>query len=372
MGDFEEALDAVRRRLDRARDADDPALMLDPAAVAEADRLEALLSGDGADAIPAMIALGWVYSYRYSALSDDAGRRKYFDRAIESFTTCFCLLAVFRDGDIPEIPAALMPQVAIRAAEAGGRWLDAARSDPDPARPVMSVRLWQRIVAVTDAGHPGRAIFLSQLGAALLLRSERTGDRADLDAAIQSARDALAILPADDQDRAGYLNKLGAALLRRADLAKALADLDEGIQFIWDALTAAPEGHPDHAACLGTVASAFQVRFEHRGVRADLDAAIQFGRWAVDAFPDGDPARAVCLASLQLSLTARFRETGKLEDLDDVIEAVRSGLASPTASLIVACCLVTWAWCCSTGTSSPERWRTWMAPSPRTATRWPP
>lgn len=109
MGDFEEALDAVRRRLDRARDADDPALMLDPAAVAEADRLEALLSGDGADAIPAMIALGWVYSYRYSALSDDAGRRKYFDRAIESFTTCFCLLAVFRDGDIPEIPAALMP-----------------------------------------------------------------------------------------------------------------------------------------------------------------------------------------------------------------------------------------------------------------------
>jgi hypothetical protein len=67
-------------------------------------------------------------------------------------------------------------------------------------------------VAAAPAGHPDRAGYLSNLGIALRTRSERTGDRADLDAAIDLLRQAVAAAPAGHPDRAVMLSTLGTAL----------------------------------------------------------------------------------------------------------------------------------------------------------------
>ena len=70
-------------------------------------------------------------------------------------------------------------------------------------------------MAATPDDHPGRAMYLSNLGSALQTRFERTGGRPDLDAAVDVGRDAVAATPDDHPDRAGYLSNLGSALQTR-------------------------------------------------------------------------------------------------------------------------------------------------------------
>ena len=57
-------------------------------------------------------------------------------------------------------------------------------------------------MAATPADHPDRAVYLSNLGLALWTRFERTGDRADLDAAIDAGRQAVAVEVASPRVRA--------------------------------------------------------------------------------------------------------------------------------------------------------------------------
>ena len=58
-------------------------------------------------------------------------------------------------------------------------------------------------------------MYLSNLGIALLARFERTGDQADLDAAVGNLRAAVAATPAGHPNRAAYLSNLGNALQTR-------------------------------------------------------------------------------------------------------------------------------------------------------------
>ncbi|HZX99126.1 MAG TPA: hypothetical protein VFE92_06520 [Dermatophilaceae bacterium] len=50
-------------------------------------------------------------------------------------------------------------------------------------------RIGREAVDATPPGHPGRAMYLSNFGAWLRARFERTGDVADLYAAIQAGRE---------------------------------------------------------------------------------------------------------------------------------------------------------------------------------------
>ena len=63
----------------------------------------------------------------------------------------------------------------------------------------------------TPAGHPNLAGRLSNLGNALVRRFERTGDTADLDAAIDAGRQAVAASPAGHPNLATMLANLGNA-----------------------------------------------------------------------------------------------------------------------------------------------------------------
>ncbi|MGD0603235.1 MAG: hypothetical protein ABSA53_06505 [Streptosporangiaceae bacterium] len=70
----------------------------------------------------------------------------------------------------------------------------------------------------------------------LLQETLRTGDRADLDAAITAGRQAVAASPADHPDRAAMLTNLGIALGTRFERAGDLADLDTAIDLFQQAV----------------------------------------------------------------------------------------------------------------------------------------
>ena len=70
-------------------------------------------------------------------------------------------------------------------------------------------------MAATPTGHTEQAGWLSNLGATLLRRFERVGDLADLDAAVEAGRAAVAATPTGHPDQAMYLSNLGDALQTR-------------------------------------------------------------------------------------------------------------------------------------------------------------
>ena len=206
---------------------------------------------------------------------------------------------------------------------------------------------------------------LSNLGIALTARFERTGDQADLDAAIDAGQQALAATPADDPDRAGRLSNLGVALTARFERTGDRADLDAAIDLPgrrWrparPTTPTAPDGCPTSAppcgpglsgpgtgptwtprstpagrrwrparpatptapCTLSNLGLALRTRFERTGDRADLDAAIDAGQQAVAASPADHPDRAGYLSNLGNALRTRFERTGDQADLDAAID----------------------------------------------------
>jgi hypothetical protein len=121
------------------------------------------------------------------------------------------------------------------------------RQAPDPASECTlfnldsaSKRDW---VDVTPASHANRAMYLSNLGGSLAARFERTGDVANLDAAIRVAQDAVDATPTDRPDRAGNPSNLGIALSTRFQRAGDVADLDAALD-CWRRASAAETGTP--------------------------------------------------------------------------------------------------------------------------------
>ena len=96
--------------------------------------------------------------------------------------------------------------------------------------------LWGAVAVAADEG-PDRARILSNLGAALSTRFERSGDLSDLDEAVEHFRDAMTVADVDGPDRARYLSNLGAALSVRYRVSGQLSDFDEAINLFESSAT---------------------------------------------------------------------------------------------------------------------------------------
>ncbi|MGB9227960.1 hypothetical protein, partial [Mycobacterium sp.] len=175
---------------------------------------------------------------------------------------------------------------------------------------------------------PRQALYLANLNAYLQTRFERTGALADLDAAIEAGRAAVAAAPAGHRDRVASLVNLSNSLQLRFERAGTLADLDEAIEARRTAAAAAPVNDPNRAAIFANLASGLRTRFGRTGVLADLDAAIAAWQAAISA---DHPERATIFASLASGLQTRFESTAALADLDAEIEAYRSAVAAMAA-----------------------------------------
>jgi CHAT domain len=178
-----------------------------------------------------------------------------------------------------------------------------------------------------SAGSRDRAVMLGALGCMLHTRFELAGERADLDEAVATLREALADTPADDPLRDGMLSTLGMALGTRFDKFGELADLNEAVMRARDAVVSAPADHPNRAVYLLGLGLALQTRFARIGRTADLDNAVTALRDAVAATPNGHPNRAHYLSRLGSALYRRFARIGEPADLDAAVTVLRSAVA---------------------------------------------
>jgi hypothetical protein len=80
-----------------------------------------------------------------------------------------------------------------------------------------AVALGRQAVAVGRIDDPDWPMYLSDFGAFLQARFERTGDPADLDEAVKVGRQAVTATPADRPARGGYLSNLGFTMLVRLE-----------------------------------------------------------------------------------------------------------------------------------------------------------
>jgi TPR repeat protein len=80
-----------------------------------------------------------------------------------------------------------------------------------------AIRTARRAAAIVSAGTDEEVAALSNLGAALLRRSERTGRSADLDEATEVLRRAVSLSPSSGPQRDAAMFSLGDALRRRIE-----------------------------------------------------------------------------------------------------------------------------------------------------------
>ena len=113
---------------------------------------------------------------------------------------------------------------------------------------------------------PAAVMLFSNVGSWLRVRFELTGNRFDLDAAIQVGQVALAAA-GDGPGLAGRLSGLAELLLARFELSRLDRDLDAAITTAREAVAAAPVGHRDHDQCLAVLAAC-----ESKGAAADDNA----------------------------------------------------------------------------------------------------
>ena len=189
-----------------------------------------------------------------------------------------------------------------------------------------AIQVAREAVTTTLKEHTDRTRWLSNLANALQARFARKGDLTDLDEAIRADREALAASPDSDPNRAGFLSNLGLCLQSRFERTHGLADLDEAIQVGWEAVVATPGSHPNRAMMLVALGTALRIRFEHTGDLTDLDEAIRADREAVAVSPDSHPDRALMLYMLGNALRLRLQLTGAQTDLDQAIDAFGHGM----------------------------------------------
>jgi hypothetical protein len=187
--------------------------------------------------------------------------------------------------------------------------------------------LQQAIEALGTAAEAGSAAAVSALGGALRERYHRLGDPADLDAAVDRHRAAVAQTAGDDPARPGWLSNLAVALADLAERDGAAALLDEAMELHDRALTLAGEDHADVLSIVSNRTAGLYSRFQARGDVHDVTAASDGLRAALRQDGLVGPGRARYLGQLGLLLAARHRATGVEADLHEAVTALREAVA---------------------------------------------
>lgn len=179
---------------------------------------------------------------------------------------------------------------------------------------------------------PGRALVLMNLGAALVMSYELTGERSNLDAGLDAAREAVAETPEDDPDGAPRRGNLASALTLRYERDGSGDDLDEAVDQLREATRITASDAPQTAANAAALGSVLLRRHWHTGALNDLDEAVGALRHAVELESPGSPQLPGRYASLGAALLARYRTTADRADLDDAVKLFTRGLeTAPSA-----------------------------------------
>ncbi|KAI3326476.1 CHAT domain-containing protein [Xylariaceae sp. AK1471] len=185
--------------------------------------------------------------------------------------------------------------------------------------------------AMKMAGRYIQPYMMSNLGAFLGMRFDRTGSIDDLNRAVNVADQAVNATPADHPDRAMYLNNLGNRLGTRFERTGSINDLNRAVYVADQAVNATPIDHPDRAGRLNNLGSWLGRRFDRIGSIDDLNRAADVADQAADATPIDHPDRAAILNNLGNRLCTRFERTGSIDDLNRRLSSYEEGWRCYTA-----------------------------------------
>ncbi|GLZ41987.1 tetratricopeptide repeat protein [Actinokineospora sp. NBRC 105648] len=288
----------VESRVERF--AEDPAVVLGPEALREAENLFAAAEPD----VEAVVAVAWLHWLRVDLLPADEAEVE-LERAISLFTEVWDLA--------PDSVPVELRDVLGEDAGVAEFLLYLADGDAD----VLDVAV-DRLRESADAD-PTIAARSGNLAAALCERFVLAGREVDLDEAIAVAARAVAAAEPGSRSRGGVLATSAAVLRARYESRGEVADLDTAV-----AQYRAAVGDPDdpaatNAIVLTNLVTALVTRFEAHGELADLDEAISTARAVTD--PIGDTWSA-----LGLALRTRYDRTGSVADLDEALVAARKAV----------------------------------------------
>ncbi|MEU4490061.1 CHAT domain-containing protein [Streptomyces purpurascens] len=202
-------------------------------------------------------------------------------------------------------------------------WHTGASPDMDTA-----INHATRAVALLE-GQPDLPVAIANLAHLHQDRYEQTADRADLQAAIDLGRRAIAL----DPDSPGVLSNLSFALEMRYETTGDLASLDEAVAVAEEAVAAAGSAHQDRAHCWSTLSIACRMRY-HRGARrdvSDLERSVSAAREALRDMAPTHDCYSPWQVNLALALRAEFERTGAAEMIAEAIEAARRAAEAPQA-----------------------------------------
>jgi tetratricopeptide (TPR) repeat protein len=328
----QDPLQAVIGRIARFNQTNDPAHILSPAAVSEADAL----ARDGVNDFNALMTLGMFHWYRYRVLPAGADAAD-LDAALVSYGRVLRaipppLLPVLLERQSPgSVPAQPEP------AHFESLLADAARTQ-DHETFGHGIEALRRSIASLSADDPAAVYFHELLGRALRTRFQRSRDMNDLEDCITSLRTALAAGPADDPGRPDVQAGLASSLRDRYELTGVPRDLDEAIELSEGVFRMLAPDDARAAATAADLGNALRKRFfEASSDTADIDGSIAWLKIACDATLETDPVRPQFLADRAHSHQERYDRLGDISDLGAAIgllrEAVDAGHPRPASML---------------------------------------
>ncbi|RGC69985.1 hypothetical protein C5N14_06125 [Micromonospora sp. MW-13] len=178
----------------------------------------------------------------------------------------------------------------------------------DPAELDAAVEAARAAVAAGGRDDVTHVECLATLGRVLRLRVDRDRRDGDLDALVDAARRLLDAVPGFHPDRHHHLAALGDALRLRYDAGGDAGDIQEACARYEEAVRTSPTSGAQLGRRLADLGDALRARADRFGSRADLDAARQSLTRAVDVTPADDPRlpdRVRLLAEVLLALRER-------------------------------------------------------------------
>ncbi|MFI1222116.1 MULTISPECIES: CHAT domain-containing protein [unclassified Streptomyces] len=168
--------------------------------------------------------------------------------------------------------------------------------------------------------------FADNLVSKLIARCDRLGTVSDLDEALTLGEAAVAGLRALEgaaaAERLGVaLSNLGGAHRYRFEALRREADLDAALEALRGAVAAVPPEHPHHTRYLFNLGSCLTIA--HRHGRETLEEALAHHRAAVRATAADHPGRARRVASLSSTLLTRWARTGDEQPAEEALSLLR-------------------------------------------------
>ncbi|MEO3859633.1 CHAT domain-containing protein [Acrocarpospora sp. B8E8] len=199
----------------------------------------------------------------------------------------------------------------------------------------LVVRLFRRVVGAIGLDDEEYAPCLTNLSIALQQRYECRGGAADLDQAIEAARQAAAAFPGGDPGRLVAVACLAVAYRRRFDCAGQGDDLDTAVSLSREAVDATPVGDPVRADRLSNLSVALRFRAEWTGSAEDARQAVDTAREAVEMTPAGHRQRTARACNLATALYSLYEGTGGYAELEESVAVARQAVAEPGATDLV-------------------------------------